>query len=127
MPHVISKLANDNAYTLWSPAEGSKENKAVRKKQQILIKGGSGVANKNIITPHGVATEVTDSELEALSGVPSFKRHLSKGFLVVGKGKASENSIKSAANDLSTDISTPLTPAQMRKEKAAKEKEESRG
>ena len=41
----------------------------------VLIKGGTGVANNRLITPLGVATEITDFDLEELKKNPSFLEH----------------------------------------------------
>lgn len=49
----------------------------------VLIKGGTGVADKHFVTPRGVMTEVTAKELEYLNENPVFKQHVLNGFITV--------------------------------------------
>ena len=80
---------------------------AVRHK--VLIKGGHGVAGKDLVTPYGVKTEVSDEELELLKNHVVFKRKVAKGFLTVVTGKA-EAPEKVAADMMDRDKSAPLVP-----------------
>lgn len=47
----------------------------------VKIAGGANITSKHMITPRGVATEVTDVELEALRAHDVFAAHLKNGFL----------------------------------------------
>lgn len=47
----------------------------------VRIEGGANITSKHMITPRGVATEVTDVELEALRAHDVFAAHLKNGFL----------------------------------------------
>ena len=77
---------------------------------QIEIKGGHGVATpKHCITPRGVVTPVSDSDLELLMQNDSFIKHMKAGFLTVDKKEvAPEKKIKDMAQK---DGSAPLTPS----------------
>lgn len=75
----------------------------------IVIKGGTGVANKNLITPSGaVATQVTSEQLEQLRQDRVFNEHLKNGYLLISDDQKDG---EAAASDMeSRDNSAPLTP-----------------
>ena len=75
----------------------------------IVIAGGTGVANKNLVTPTGaVATRVTGEQLEALKTDRVFALHLENGFLKISEHEADGEAV---ASDMeSRDKSAPLTP-----------------
>lgn len=113
---ICSKLASDNAYTTWHPTKKG-ANDLPRKDSQVLIKGGAGVANDRIMTPHGVVTEITDEQHKLLvDNCPSFNRHLKNGYLKVLEKNPSAADTKKVAADLESDKSAPLTPEQLAKE-----------
>ena len=87
MPYVYSTLTADQEYTLY-PSEVDPKSipKGVK---SFLIYGGANVINKNLITPRGVATTVTQEELKVLETIPAFIQHRDKGFLIVD-GKKSD-------------------------------------
>jgi len=75
----------------------------------INIAGGTGVANKNLITPTGaVATRITAEQLEALRGDRVFLEHEKNGFLRVSEHQADGEAV--ASDMKSRDASAPLTP-----------------
>lgn len=75
---------------------------------QVLIKGGSGIANKNIITPYGVATEVTPDELAQLESNEQFQLHKANGYIrVESKKSETEKVVKDMTKK---DKSAPATP-----------------
>jgi hypothetical protein len=112
---VCSKLACDNAYTTYKTG---RRNDLPRKDQQVLVKGGSGVMGKNLITPHGVVTKITTGELEMLEkNCPAFNSHVELGFLKVLKKDPSPKEISSMADDMPKDKSRQKT------EKDVKQKE----
>ncbi len=95
MPYVYSTLTADTAYCAWERAH-SGEMKAQR---TILIQGGANLANKYIETPKGVATFVTDENLEILEKDPTFQFHVEKGFLTIEDRK-----IKTDIGDRKTKV-----------------------
>jgi hypothetical protein len=105
MNHVFSTLANDQLYQNWVPGPGDMPNKA----RGVLIKGGTGVANDRLITPLGVATEVSDADLQELENNPVFRQHRESGFIVVRPKKADPEKV--AADMNMKDKSAPITPA----------------
>ena len=106
MNYVYSTGSADTVFAFYEP-NLSGGGSVVRHK--ILIKGGHGVAGKDLVTPYGVKTEVSDKELELLKNHVVFKRKVAKGFLTVVTGKA-EDPAKVAADMMDKDKSAPLTP-----------------
>ncbi len=79
MPVVYSTASADQIYPRWDnhPRVGKYES-------AVLIKGGAGVQrSKTFITPRGVATYVTDEELEFLKTVPAFVDGEKKGYFAI--------------------------------------------
>ncbi len=106
MPYVYSTLTNGNEYAEYEP--GGADIPVLKKK--VEIKGGANVANKkSLITPLGVATRVSDEDLEFLKNHPEFQRHMKAGYISIGKTNADPE--KFASNMKGPDESAPLTPA----------------
>lgn len=84
MVTIISTLPTKVRYNLWK--EDSQMHSKVRL-WDCIINGGSGVIDRRtLITPQGVATEVTDEAYEKLLMIPDFVNDVKKGFLKVLKG-----------------------------------------
>lgn len=76
-------------------------------KKRVLINGGANLANKLFETPRGVATRVTDDELEFLKGHHHFKDMVKKGF---ASYDSKQIDIEKVVKDLEAkDGSAPLT------------------
>lgn len=75
----------------------------------IVIKGGTGVADKHLFTPTGaVPTLITGEQLEKLRTDRVFNEHVTNGYVRVSEHKADGEAI---ASDMeSRDRSAPLTP-----------------
>lgn len=84
MPFVYSTLSCAQNYTLW---DVSKEvGKPHRAMKTVHIKGGHSIADKKtLVTPIGVVTEVSESDLAALMQVKAFKNHIDAGFIRIEK------------------------------------------
>ena len=83
MPHVFSTITNPVSYVEY---EGTDTGRNRPIKRSVTIKGGHGVAEaRNLVTPYGVATQVTEDELAFLEANPAFQRHKARGFLTVRK------------------------------------------
>lgn len=102
---VYSTLTADQLYTVWGKAAPGG---SATPTHQILIKGGSNVADKRLITRIGVMTQVSDKDLEALEQVELFQIHQKNGFITVQKRKVDPEVV--AADQQSRDKSAPLTP-----------------
>ena len=105
MPYIFSTLTCDNRYIAY--AETGADIKVPT--MGILIKGGAGVMNDRLITPLGVATEVTKDELALLEQNPVFQMHKENGYIVVQDKKADAEKVSGDMN--SRDGSAPLTPS----------------
>lgn len=68
--YVYSTLSCDQLYKL---ADG----------REVLISGRANVANKNLITPKGVVTEVDENVVEALKNNKIFAAHVRNNFLKI--------------------------------------------
>ena len=105
MPYVISSLSRDNVFAVYEKKSGN----VLVVKKSILIKGGANVADKKtLITPSGVATEVSKEDLEILKANTAFKKFMERGFIKVlesgSKFKAQDEAEKMAEKDASAQI-----------------------
>lgn len=114
MPFVYSTLTADQAYAVWEKGGGD----LPLKKTICLIRGGAGLANKNLITPRGVATHVTPAQLEALEQCDAFKRHKERGYIRVDDKELDAEKVADSMEG--ADGSKPLTEADFEKDKAPK-------
>jgi hypothetical protein len=107
MPYVYSTATGASTYIEYAPDNDKNKGHAVIVRK-VTIKGGHGVATKNLITPKGVMTKVTDEELEFLLKDANFQRHMKAGFMNYDKSKVDPE--KKATNMAKGDNSAPLTP-----------------
>ena len=109
--YVVSTLSQDTSYPIWSDGEV----KTVKK--HIVVKGGTGVANKNLITPLGVVTQITEDEAKHLADHRLFKLHQKNGFVRILDRKIDpEVAVTDGMN--SRDNSAPLVPEDFAGDKA---------
>ena len=101
---VFSTLASDVAYT--NHAQGGADMPIDL--PPVLIKGGAGVANDRIVTPRGVATTVTEEQVEYLRANPVFQLHEKNGFVMVSESYADPDTV--AADMTGRDNSAPVVP-----------------
>lgn len=105
MPFVFSTLANDNTYTNYAK---ERVNDLPQMTERVLIKGKAGIATKNLVTPLGVMTKVSDEELAILERNLTFQQHQKNGFITVKKDKADPEKV---ASEMQTrDNSGPRVP-----------------
>ena len=102
--HVYSKMAADVTYNDYVPGGD-----IPRVARSVTIKGGAGVANKNIITPYGVHTEITEEERDMLLKNGIFKLHQEGGFVTI-EGKKEDPDLVATNLTAGPDPSAPLTP-----------------
>lgn len=105
MPFIYSTLTADNKYSGYQKGGGDIPSVT----WEVLVKGGTGVANNRLITPQGVVTEVTDEELARLKENVIFNRHVENGFIVISDKR--EDPEKVAADMTGRDPSAPLVDA----------------
>lgn len=110
--YIYSTLSQDTAYTSYKPLLNDRDISQVESK--ILIKGGAGVINKNLVTPMGTVTKVTDEEYAMLEENQVFQMHVQNGFIVAERAKANINKV---AKDMeSRDRGSQLIPSDLKKE-----------
>lgn len=116
MPHIYSTLTNPQNYCSYSELDG--KNAVVQKQRSVHIKGGSGLANKNLQTPLGVMTFVTEDQLKFLQAHRSFNKHVAAGYITVRNEIV--NTEKAAADMTTRDESAPIVPEDFKEEDEAK-------
>lgn len=103
--YVYSTLSCPQRYVKWTEAAPGS---VPREERAILIQGGANVANRNLITPRGVVTEITDEEYALLKQNPLFNTHVTNGHIAVEERKADVDKVVSGMESRSPDA--PLTP-----------------
>lgn len=113
--HIFSTLANPQKFTVWSkPPENGMLPITER---EVLVRGGAGIASKNLITPNGVHTAITIEDYDAIKDLQHFKQFVDSGHIRVER---KEYDIDKMVGDMdSRDPGGPLTPADF--ESAAKD------
>ncbi len=99
--YILSRLANDQVYIKYKKGYGNKN--IVEK--EILIKGKADITTRQLITPMGVLTKVSDDDFEILKENPCFKEHCERGYISYYKIKPD---IEKSAQKLNKDESAPL-------------------
>lgn len=106
MYYVYSTITNDTYYSKFEDNNDKDISIAIKK---VLIKGGHGIASKQLVTPYGVMTEVKNEDMEFLESNDAFQRHIEKGFITVLKKR--DNDIEKVSKNLNEkDGSYPKTP-----------------
>lgn len=93
--YVYSTLVADQAYGV----KGSPET--------ILIKGGSHITRKDLVTPYGIMTTITPEQLLALQENHVFNLHSENGFITVDDKPRAVEDVVATMN--SEDSSKPDT------------------
>jgi rRNA maturation endonuclease Nob1 len=108
MPYVYSTCSSDVAFPVEVESTGAGGANFIKRK--VLIKGGANIANKKtLVTPMGVATEISDEELSLLQKNETFQRRMKAGFFVVDSKKTDAEKV---AKDMKKkDKSAQITPA----------------
>lgn len=105
MPYIFSTATSGIKYT-----EFKKTKDMQIPVRHVHIQGGANLANKHLITPRGVATQVTQDDLEFLLAHPVFQRHVDKGYMQIEKTNKDPEKVI-ASNDMELkDGSAPETP-----------------
>lgn len=105
MKYVYSTCSTDFAYGTYTKAPKGGLPTLGRR---VLIKGGSNVATKNLVTPFGVMTKVSDEDAAYLMTDKHFLRHMAGGFVQISDKNHDPEAM--AADMTSRDGSAPLTP-----------------
>lgn len=108
MPYVLSKLANTQIYTQYAKGANNMNIPCAH----VEIKGGADVTDKNLVTPQGVITKITDKDLDILKANKDFQKHLDRGHV---KYFGTQPNIEKNVDKMEKDNSRPLTPEDYRK------------
>lgn len=103
--YVYSTLSTDVNYTNHV-AGGADMPQAL---PAVHIKGGAGVANDRLVTPRGVATEITEEQAEYLRANPVFVLHEKNGFVEISAADTDADKVAAGMNR--ADPSAPMTGA----------------
>jgi hypothetical protein len=104
--HIYSTLANGQTFTTYKP--GGADLQVIDR--EVPIKGGAGIASKNLITPMGVHTAIGVDDYEAIKDLKHFKDFVDNGLIRVERKKASE--LERIVGDMNPrDPGGPVTPA----------------
>lgn len=104
--YVYSKLSNSQLYTEF--VAGGADLPGIA--HSVHIKGGAGLADRHIITPLGVRTEVTERDVESLKNNPVFQQHEKNQFVVIEAKPFEVDKVVANMGD-KVDPSSPLTDA----------------
>ncbi len=126
MPYIYSTLTASTDYCVWMPSGNDLQTVG----HSIVITGGTGIAtrgatSKDLITPYGVVTKVTDEDLAFLEADDAFKSHVEQGFIRVERTKIDPEKV--AANMASRDGSSPLVPQDFAENEQPKTKTKTKG
>lgn len=102
--YVYSTLSSDMNYT--NHAQGGAD--IPQALPPVYVKGGAGVANDRLITPRGVATEITEEQAEYLRANPLFQLHEKNGYVQISADAVDAD--KAAADMTGRDQSAPIVP-----------------
>lgn len=104
--YVYSTSSTNLSYPEYAKTAPGQPPRIIR---AVIVKGGANVANKHVITPYGVATEVTEEEATFLVTNENFQRHVVAGFV---RYEARKHDPEVVAADMEArDGSSPLVPA----------------
>lgn len=101
---IFSTLASDVAYTNHVQGGGD----IPIELPPVVVKGGAGVANDRLVTPRGIATQVTEEQLEYLRQNKIFQLHEENGFVMVARNHTDPD--VAAADMTGRDNSAPVVP-----------------
>lgn len=101
---IFSTLACDVAYTNHAPGGGDMPVEL----PPVVVKGGAGVMNDRLVTPRGVATYVSEQDVEYLRQNEVFKLHEANGFVMISDSDIDPD--KAAADMTGRDNSAPVVP-----------------
>lgn len=107
MIHIFSTLSSPQIFTKWSTP--SETGMLPTIEREVAVKGGAGIASKNLITPNGVHTAITQEDYDAICDLKHFKDFVESGHIRVER---KEHDIDKMVSDMNPrDPGGPITPA----------------
>lgn len=105
--YIYSTISADQKYTFYDTTK----NDMPTPRGHVFVAGKANIANKQLITPKGVVTKVSDDQYKWLQACDMFQRHVKRGYIKV------EDKLHDAgkvASDMEArDASAPLTDGDM--------------
>ena len=109
--YIYSTATADQKFNLFHEL---KKGDVPRVAGHVVIRGGANVANKNLVTASGVATQITDKEYELLKKVSAYADMVESGFMHADAKKVEpEDAAKKHLKE--KDGSAPLTAQDAKK------------
>jgi hypothetical protein len=113
--HVYSTLANSQRFTTYTRSSDPGMLPVIDR--DVVIKGGAGIADKHLITRHGVYTAISMADYEAIKDLKHWKDLVERGHI---RFERKEYDIDKMVGDMNPrDPGGPITPADY--EKAAQD------
>ena len=116
MPYVTSTMSTDVQYTKYAESEANGANTPIA---HVIVKGGSGVANKKlavadgVLTPFGVQTKIDNDEAQLLEENETFRKHRDAGYVKIHAMPVAAGIV---ARDMEErDKSAPIRPEDLTK------------
>jgi hypothetical protein len=106
--YVYSTLANDQKYVTYKPLQEGQDIGVID--ESVLIEGKANVATKNLVTPRGLVTKVSEAQYKILEKCPAFKKHVENGYISVTKKEAKLDKVLGGMVVVERDVSAPTTP-----------------
>lgn len=110
--YVYSTLANPQNITVYlmpDKNDAAQMGRLPVPVRNVIIKGGAGIASKNLITEQGVCTRITEEEYDAIKDVKHFSQFIESGHFTVERKKYDIDKIVGDMNP--RDPGGPITPA----------------
>ena len=108
MPIVFSTLTRPNEYVTYKEGTAREISQVAHR---VTIKGGANnVDKRNLLTPRGVATTISDEDLEHLMQNQVFQLHMKNGFITVDAAKDPRDADEVATVMEGRDDSAPEVP-----------------
>lgn len=110
--HIYSTLASPQNFVTYGKGGGD----LPVVEREVKIAGGAGIATKNLLTPMGVHTSISDEDYAAIQDLTHFKKFVESGHIRVEAKKAYD--IEQIVSEMNPrDPGGPITPADFANQK----------
>jgi hypothetical protein len=116
--HVYSTLANNQKFAIYdvvTPDRIAEMGRLPTLLREVVVRGGAGVATKNLVTPLGVYTPLSQEDYDAIKDQHTFKLFIERGFITVDNKQVEVE--RAVANMTLKDPGAPITPSDYVNEK----------
>lgn len=100
--YVYSTMSQDVAYSFYKNNDNDLPERL--REETVVVKGGAHVKpHRDLVTPKGMRTEVTEAQLERLKNCEVFKKHMENGFITVRTDKVDPEVAAGSDMEISDD------------------------